>query len=214
MQRIRGKLTYANVMVTVLAFLVLAGGTAYAATEMLPKGSVDTKQLAKEAVTPSKLSKASRKTLTGPAGPTGPQGPVGRDGPQGLPGKEGLPGDEGPQGPGAVTIEDVATNSEHLLGTYDGVKVLDVCTGGVGLVIIENSVGINSLTEFGIAVEETKFVATQFEGVPSLDAVGTTAQLDVMARDSNVTQAFSHFALSISGSTCKFRGVITPSTVG
>jgi hypothetical protein len=211
MHRIRGKLTYANVMATIAVLLVLGGGTAYAATEMLPKGSVGTKQLVRGAVTPSKLSKASRKTLTGSPGPSGPQGPVGKEGSQG---KEGLPGKEGPQGPGAVTIEDVATNTQRLVGTYDGVKVLDFCSGGTGFVTIENSVGINSLTEFGIAVNGTTVVARQAEGFESQDAAGATAQLDVMARDSNVTQAFSRFALSISGSTCKFRGVITPSTVG
>ena len=58
LKRLRGKLTYSNVMVTVLAFVVLAGGTAYAATEMLPKNSVGTKQLAKEAVTPGQAQQS------------------------------------------------------------------------------------------------------------------------------------------------------------
>jgi hypothetical protein len=46
---VRGKLTYAKVMSSIAVFLVVAGGTAFAASEMLPKGSVGTKQLAKEA---------------------------------------------------------------------------------------------------------------------------------------------------------------------
>lgn len=89
MKRLRGKLTYSNVMVTVLAFVVLAGGTAYAATEMLPKNSVGSRQIVKGAVTPAKLSKASKATFTGPKGATGATGATG---PQGTPGKEGTPG--------------------------------------------------------------------------------------------------------------------------
>jgi len=53
MRRVRAHLTYANVMVTLLAFVVL-GGVAYAATA-LPKNSVGTKQLKKNAVTAAKI---------------------------------------------------------------------------------------------------------------------------------------------------------------
>ena len=60
MRRIEGKLTYANVMVTILAFIVL-GGAAYAATK-LPKNSVGTKQIKNGAVTGAKIKKH---TITG-----------------------------------------------------------------------------------------------------------------------------------------------------
>jgi hypothetical protein len=73
MKRLRGQLTYSNVMVTILAILVLGGGTAYA-TQMLPKNSVGSKQLKKGAVTPTKLSKAVKKALTGPQSPAGGAG--------------------------------------------------------------------------------------------------------------------------------------------
>ncbi|HEU4462675.1 MAG TPA: hypothetical protein VFR75_08785 [Solirubrobacterales bacterium] len=53
MNRIRPHLTYANVMVTLLAFVVL-GGVGYAATA-LPKNSVGAKQLKKNAVTAAKI---------------------------------------------------------------------------------------------------------------------------------------------------------------
>ena len=89
MHRIRGKLTYANVISTLCLVLLVGGGTAYAATEMLPKNSVGTKQLAKEAVTPAKLSKASKKTLTGPQGPKGDTGAKGDRGETGLTGAAG-----------------------------------------------------------------------------------------------------------------------------
>jgi hypothetical protein len=104
MHRIRGKLTYSNVMVTVLALIVLGGGTAYAASQ-LGKGSVGTRQLRKEAVTPAKLSKASKAALTGPAGPrgaTGATGPTGPGGTQGLRGEKGEKGDKGDPGSSAL----------------------------------------------------------------------------------------------------------------
>jgi hypothetical protein len=53
MSQIRPHLTYANVMVTLLAFVVL-GGVGYAAT-VLPKNSVGAKQLKKNAVTGAKI---------------------------------------------------------------------------------------------------------------------------------------------------------------
>lgn len=55
MHRIRGKLTYANVVATLALFLVLAGGSAFAAKQMLPKGSVGTKQIKNGAVAAAKL---------------------------------------------------------------------------------------------------------------------------------------------------------------
>jgi hypothetical protein len=89
MKRLRGKLTYSNVVSTLCLILVVGGGTAYAATQMLPKNSVGPKQIRKEAVTPAKLSKAAERTLTGPQGPTGPQGSKGDKGDRGEKGDRG-----------------------------------------------------------------------------------------------------------------------------
>jgi hypothetical protein len=100
-KHLRSKLTYSNVMVTVLAVLVIGGGTAYAASEMLPKNSVGSKQIKKEAVTPAKLSKASKAALTGPQGP---KGNTGATGPQGLKGDQGNRGEIGPAGPLVETL--------------------------------------------------------------------------------------------------------------
>jgi hypothetical protein len=89
MRRLRANLTYSNVMVTVLAVVVLGGGSAYAATQILPKNSVGAKQLKKGAVTPAKLSKAAMSALAGAKGPAGPAGPTGPAGAQGTPGSSG-----------------------------------------------------------------------------------------------------------------------------
>ncbi|MBS1887715.1 MAG: hypothetical protein JSU06_11070 [Actinobacteria bacterium] len=93
MKRLRSRLTYSNVMVTVLAVLVLGGGTAYATTSILPKNSVGSKQIKKGAITPAKLSPAAKAALTGPAGPQGKEGTAG---------KEGKEGKEGPIGPSTL----------------------------------------------------------------------------------------------------------------
>jgi hypothetical protein len=76
MNRLCSKLTYANVVATLALFVAVAGGTAFAATQ-LPKNSVGSKQIKKAAVTPAKLSKAAKSTLKGATGATGPQGPKG-----------------------------------------------------------------------------------------------------------------------------------------
>jgi hypothetical protein len=85
MKRFLPHLTYANVVATLALFLVLSGGAAYAASRVA-KNSVGSAQLKKNAVTPAKLSKASKAVLDGT---TGPQGPAGA---QGMPGKEGAAG--------------------------------------------------------------------------------------------------------------------------
>ena len=56
MGRLRGKLTYSNVMVTLLAFVMLSGGAAYAASQ-LGKKTVGAKQLKPNAVTTAKVKK-------------------------------------------------------------------------------------------------------------------------------------------------------------
>lgn len=100
MKRLRGKLTYANVMVTILAFIVLGGGAAVAAGQ-LGKNTVGTKQLKRGAVTSAKVKDGSLRAkdfgkiffgdriLAGPRGERGPEGPQGQ---------EGRRGPEGPRG--------------------------------------------------------------------------------------------------------------------
>lgn len=91
MKRLRGKLTYANVMVTILAFVVLCGGAAVAAVE-LGRNTVGTKQLKRGAVTSAKvkdrslLPKDFAKAFGAPIGRPSPPGPAGPQGPPGPPG--------------------------------------------------------------------------------------------------------------------------------
>jgi hypothetical protein len=78
MARLRPKLTYANVMVTLLAFVVLCGGAAYAAGK-LGKNSVGAKQLRRNSVTSAKVKDGTLRTqdfATGVLGGSGGQSPV------------------------------------------------------------------------------------------------------------------------------------------
>jgi hypothetical protein len=97
MKSVSKRLTYANVMSSIAVFLVVAGGSAFAASQ-LGKGSVGTKQLKKEAVTPAKLSTAAKATLQGAAGPAGPAGAKGATGSTGLTGPKGDKGEKGDRG--------------------------------------------------------------------------------------------------------------------
>ena len=90
MKRLRSKLTYANVVASLALFIALAGGTAFAASQMLPKNSVGPKQIKKGAITPAKLSKSSRSALIGPKGATGAPGATGPQGPKGDTGESAL----------------------------------------------------------------------------------------------------------------------------
>jgi hypothetical protein len=103
MHRISGKLSYSNIVSTLCLVLLLGGGTAYAAST-LGKESVGAKQLAKEAVTPSKLSKAAKSGMAGPKGATGATGAAGAAGPQGSQGIQGAPGQPGSPGAPATTL--------------------------------------------------------------------------------------------------------------
>jgi hypothetical protein len=97
MQRLRKKLTYANVISTLCLVLLVGGGSAYAATQ-LAKNSVGTRQIKREAVTPAKLSKATKAALAGTPGRVGPQGAKGARGEKGEKGARGEKGDQGVKG--------------------------------------------------------------------------------------------------------------------
>ncbi len=83
MRFIRSRLTYANVVATLALVVALAGGTAFAASQMLPRNSVGAKQIKKEAVGAGKLKngavtgpKIAAGAVTGPDINLGTLGPV------------------------------------------------------------------------------------------------------------------------------------------
>ena len=88
MKSVHKRLTYANVMSSIAVFLVLAGGTAFAASQ-LGKESVGTKQLKKEAVSLAKINAAAKNKLKGATGATGAKGAEGSKGATGAQGPKG-----------------------------------------------------------------------------------------------------------------------------
>lgn len=107
-------------------FLVLAGGTAWAATELdknevkskhIGKGQVKNADLGKNSVTSPKVADGSLLQddfATGqlPTGPRGPQGLTGAPGAQGPPGDPGADGAQGPAGPTFAASDDGALPPE------------------------------------------------------------------------------------------------------
>jgi hypothetical protein len=138
MKRLSGKLTYANVISTLCLVLLLSGGTAYAASQ-LGKESVGTRQLAKEAVTPAKLSKTSKVTLTGPAGPKGSTGAPGPNGEAGAKGDKGEKGEKGEAGAAATNLWAVV-NGGGTLVRGSGVVSTASSEGGVYKVVFDRDV--------------------------------------------------------------------------
>jgi hypothetical protein len=103
--KLREKLTYANVVSSIALFMVVAGGSAYAASHLI-KGS----QIAKGTITAANIKKGSLlktnfKTGQLPAGPIGPAGPA------------GAAGAAGPAGT-AHAYGIVATNATTLNATF------------------------------------------------------------------------------------------------
>ena len=133
LSRIRKRLTYANVAMTLALVFAMTGG-AYAASKVLITSTKQTK--------PSVLAQLKGKTgrtgRTGPAGPAGvagaagaqgPVGPAGAKGETGPEGKEGPQGQEGKAGkdgkegaPGAIHPGETLPSEATETGTWGGVR--------------------------------------------------------------------------------------------
>jgi hypothetical protein len=132
-----------------LALFLALSGTAYAAT--LPRNSVGTLQLQRNAVTSSKVKNGSLRSIdfalgqlpTGPRGPAGPQGaagaqgaagPAGPTGPAGAQGPQGPQGTQGPQGPPGIVGFDTVSATNGTATATANCPAGEVATGGGGVV--------------------------------------------------------------------------------
>lgn len=103
--RLRGWLSYANVIASLALFIAL-GGTSYAAVKLTGKdirdGSLTGKDVKDSSLTAKELATSARRSLRGSDGDPGPrglEGPSGARGVEGAKGERGASGEPGPQGP-------------------------------------------------------------------------------------------------------------------
>jgi hypothetical protein len=144
MNKLRRKLSYANVVATLALVFAMTGG-AFAAKHYIISSST---QIKPGAISASRLSKSARESLQGQTGKTGPAGVAGPNGP---PGPAGAPGGTGPIGPsngystGFTDSNQVALEAD---GTQHTLMSLTVPTGSYvvtarlqGLTVAGGSVG-------------------------------------------------------------------------
>jgi collagen triple helix repeat protein len=100
LSKIRRRMTWANVAMTLALVFAMSGG-AYAAKKYL---ITSTKQ-----ISPKVLKQLQGKAgPAGPQGPMGPQGAVGANGKDGAAGKNGAPGEKGTNGTSVTSVEKAA----------------------------------------------------------------------------------------------------------
>jgi hypothetical protein len=129
MDALRARLTYANVMSTVAAFIAL-GGVSYAATQ-IPSNSVGTKQIKNRAVTKRKLDPHLLSSLAGKTGPQGLLGAQGLKGNTGAQGQAGVNGQDGAPGPSDTYVAGIGDSSvlSTIGGEYSEVVSITVPAG-------------------------------------------------------------------------------------
>jgi collagen triple helix repeat protein len=189
MHRMRGTFRYANVVSTLCLLLLLGGGTAYAATQLLPN-SVGSAQIKKGAVTPAKLSPAAKKGMTGATGPQGPKGepgPKGAAGPQGDPGAKGDPGTKGDQG---------AKGDKGDQGEVGPIGPSDVYSARVSLKALDPVAGNSSIVSLSLPAGNYLVAATQ-----TLEPEGgrSTIECNIVANGSTQTNFYGRIANELSG---------------
>jgi hypothetical protein len=191
MNRIRAKLTFANVMSVIAVFLALTG-VGYAAFK-LPKNSVGPKQIRSGAVNEAKLSAGAKAAMKGPKG------------------------DQGPPGPGATSFTTTLNQGTPLTAIAtapNGLTLLASCLTGpstVGLKIATTGGG-NNIQVSGTETNGLTVTAADVDNISGATQTSdpSTADFAVIARDKTVgpfarIDLHGHF-----GSPCTYWGMITP----
>ncbi|MDX6677563.1 MAG: hypothetical protein QOE31_1615 [Solirubrobacteraceae bacterium] len=171
--RIRGKLSFANVT-SMMALTIALGGTSYAAAT-LPHNSVGSSQikskavhnsdLASNAVTSGKVKNGALLAQDFKAG----QLPAGATGATGAPGAPGAPGATGPQGPAGLLGSTIVRRTDIALPAGAGVgvpgaEVSAFATCGTGQKIVGGSANISNPPDSEVTISR-----------PSVDNVGVGA---------------------------------------
>ena len=146
-------------VIACIALGVALGGTSVAAIQALPRNSVGTKQLKRNAVTSVKVKNGSLlradfksgQIPAGPQGPAGPAGPAGPSGPQGIQGIQGIQGPPGPVNVAYVTSAPkvIATGAKTTTNTAECPAGLRVMGGGVSTSTFNVNASIDSTLNQG-----------------------------------------------------------------
>jgi hypothetical protein len=141
--RLRRRMTYANVVSSLCLFFVLAGGSAFAASQITGA------QIASNAITSAKVKNGSLLKVDFKSGqlPKGPRGPVGPAGPAGAPGANGANGVNG---------------TARAYGTFDAQAGQTVPSRTKGLTItrVATTTGVYCVDVPGLSSQETSAVAS------------------------------------------------------
>jgi hypothetical protein len=167
--------------------------------------------LKRGAVTPAKLSRGSKASLVGRAGPQGSPGPKGDTGARGL---------TGPQGPGAISFDRVVPEASTFFKSFQGIEIGTTCKPNQ-IRIELRTVGETQTLKVGgtytVWAEPTPVTAPA-DGLNNglaVYAVATEEEvvLNVIARNTAVGDAWGGFNLTLD-EECNFRGMYTPSSAG
>lgn len=185
----RKHLTYANVMATIAVFIAL-GGVSYAAVK-LPKNSVGTKQIRKNAVTLPKISKSARESLKGQKGDKGDKGADGATGPT------------GPVGPSdAISIAAgsfLPASAGGLSGQTPELSVGNY-TVTAAVTITNNGATVQNPTCDLIAFHPTSTSTTMMTGGSYVNGVSGATGSIALAGAIAITESGYHFNVYCSGS--------------
>ena len=229
---IRSRLTFSNVIAVVALFIAL-GGASYAAIKV-PKNSVGTKQIKKNAVNSSKVKNKSLlakdfkagqlpRGPIGPAGPIGQTGMAGRDGSAGPTGQNGAPGEDGATGPSGATGPDGATGLQGPTGPtgLDGGTGPTGSTGATGTssaAVMAAHTTSNLGGFFAISGVTSTSVASKADVVTISPAVPVTARNlavripDNFSPGSSFTVQLRDDGVTVLACTATFLNFSTPST--
>ena len=182
--RLRGQLTYANVVSTLCLFIVVTGGTAIAAVaaNQVTSRSIKNNAVKSPDVKDNSLTGAdvNESTLTGL--PAGPAGATGATGATGTTGPQGPPGSDATIAPGGVSTGLLADNA------VTNPKMADNAIGSAEVIV--NSLGITDLADNSVGCLETTICAINDEivdgGVDHFDIAPNevkSSELDLYIND-------------------------------